>query len=400
MAYPPPLPALGKVNSTPQNNDHPAHHNALAQAIRDIVDILGESPADGASDMSVRGGVTMQVSFADLPDGPLTRSNGDGPEDPSLFTDVSGFAGGIPGLLAVRNGEFRIDASLASGEADCRAVVIQGDPITATVDRSFYEDGVRMVFGFGPAHIPLDATWQSGVLTYIGFLLTDSTGAGWQFEMQAKNVGGQLKTRQALFPTIDYGPVYGSPLYDSGDLDGNFTAGVFWIDHMSDGRWAFHRVGTEKAVGTGLFDQNDTTLLAFIAGQSGLVDDTPVPDLWVPMSGWATVQPGVKFYSFGASSNRGLARVVHIEAQDSWDQGYTDRVLVVDPTGATGDTSINLISPSEAEGLTTIVRRVNDSDPDDVLVVGTINDVPSATITLSAGQSVRLTSDGETWFEN
>lgn len=248
------------------------------------------------------GGITMMAAFQRMADGALTASNGDGPEDPSSFTDVSSFSGGTSGLLAIRDGQLRIDPSLATGEADCFGVVIQGDPIYATVDGSYYTDGVRMVFGFGPIAGPPSPLPSDFVQTYSGFMMTDSTGAGWRLEIRGYDASdGNPSSRIVLAPTVAYVPDFNNPLYDSTEMTGNYTAGIYWMDHNADGTWALWKVGTKLAEGDGLFDQNLTTLLALVGGQRDLsfTSDTPVADFYVPMTGWATVQPGIPLYTFG-----------------------------------------------------------------------------------------------------
>ena len=54
MAYPPSDPANNKTDATETVTDHPAHHNALASAVIDIVDELGASPKGGAADLTAR----------------------------------------------------------------------------------------------------------------------------------------------------------------------------------------------------------------------------------------------------------------------------------------------------------------------------------------------------------
>lgn len=52
MAYPPAALAADKANSTSQFADHPAHHNAIANAINDIVAELGTNPSQGSADVT------------------------------------------------------------------------------------------------------------------------------------------------------------------------------------------------------------------------------------------------------------------------------------------------------------------------------------------------------------
>lgn len=44
MAWPPPVLATDKTNTLQQNNDHAAHHNAMALAINDVVARVGPAP--------------------------------------------------------------------------------------------------------------------------------------------------------------------------------------------------------------------------------------------------------------------------------------------------------------------------------------------------------------------
>jgi hypothetical protein len=54
MAYPPAALATGKTNATPQVNDHPTHHNDIAQAVNDIVAELGTNPSGTYTDVTDR----------------------------------------------------------------------------------------------------------------------------------------------------------------------------------------------------------------------------------------------------------------------------------------------------------------------------------------------------------
>lgn len=54
MAYPPSDPAADKTNATVTLTDHPNHHNALANAIIDIIDELGSGPKGGSADLTAR----------------------------------------------------------------------------------------------------------------------------------------------------------------------------------------------------------------------------------------------------------------------------------------------------------------------------------------------------------
>ena len=54
MAYPPPLPPAGRVNSTPQADNHPADHNTLVAAMTDILNELGSDPSGGFANVMAR----------------------------------------------------------------------------------------------------------------------------------------------------------------------------------------------------------------------------------------------------------------------------------------------------------------------------------------------------------
>lgn len=54
MAYPPGALAVDKVNATPAVDDHPNHHNAVANAVNDIVTELGTTPKGGSASLSAR----------------------------------------------------------------------------------------------------------------------------------------------------------------------------------------------------------------------------------------------------------------------------------------------------------------------------------------------------------
>lgn len=52
MAWPPTIPAGGKVDLTPMATTHPADHNAIALALQEIVNVLGSDPAGGSADLT------------------------------------------------------------------------------------------------------------------------------------------------------------------------------------------------------------------------------------------------------------------------------------------------------------------------------------------------------------
>jgi microcystin-dependent protein len=54
MAYPPTPPSNSRVNTTPQVDAHPADHNALSNAITDIVNELGTNPSGTSTDVGAR----------------------------------------------------------------------------------------------------------------------------------------------------------------------------------------------------------------------------------------------------------------------------------------------------------------------------------------------------------
>lgn len=54
MAYPPSIPTNARLNTTPQVDNHPADHNALSNALTDIVNELGSNPSAGFADLTAR----------------------------------------------------------------------------------------------------------------------------------------------------------------------------------------------------------------------------------------------------------------------------------------------------------------------------------------------------------
>lgn len=54
MAYPYSAPAANKADATPTITDHPAHHNALANALIDLLAELGAGPKGGSADLTAR----------------------------------------------------------------------------------------------------------------------------------------------------------------------------------------------------------------------------------------------------------------------------------------------------------------------------------------------------------
>jgi hypothetical protein len=54
MSYPPPVLPINKTNASPQQDAHPAEHNAIGQAINDVVAVLGADPAGGWGSLTAR----------------------------------------------------------------------------------------------------------------------------------------------------------------------------------------------------------------------------------------------------------------------------------------------------------------------------------------------------------
>lgn len=71
MPYPPAVPPATRVNTDPQFDNHPADHNAIANALNAILAELGNDPSGAAADLTVRlqsymplGSVTMFAGAA------------------------------------------------------------------------------------------------------------------------------------------------------------------------------------------------------------------------------------------------------------------------------------------------------------------------------------------------
>jgi len=54
MAYPPTPPPNTRANLTPTHDDHPSDHNAIADALTDIINTLGNDPAGAAVSVQLR----------------------------------------------------------------------------------------------------------------------------------------------------------------------------------------------------------------------------------------------------------------------------------------------------------------------------------------------------------
>jgi len=63
MAYPPTVPPNNRANGTATFDNHPGDHNAIADALNDIVAILGATPEGAAADLTAR-----LASFLDASD--------------------------------------------------------------------------------------------------------------------------------------------------------------------------------------------------------------------------------------------------------------------------------------------------------------------------------------------
>lgn len=270
---------------------------------------------DNGGGSSATGGLASMAAFGYMPDGVLTATNGDGPEDPSAFTDVSVFSGGTDGLNRVIDGVLRIDPSLATSEADCKSIIFLGDPTQASVDHGLYTLGARFAMGFGPYSDPGGV--PVGACAYSGFTLLGPGYAGWRFEVQAVSTETGMKTRRVIFP-VDTGGAedLDNPIYDSGLLAypasgwpnppsstdgdaGNYSAGMYWMEHMSSGAWELFFAGESLDSGTGFFDQEEATLLALISGQRGLGGVPPIINFYVPMVGLAVGRPDMNLLTFG-----------------------------------------------------------------------------------------------------
>lgn len=301
-------------------------------------DLTGREDADqhpigaitGLQD-ALDGGVALFVDFRNLPNGPFTSTNGDAYEDPAVFQDVSVFAGGTSGLAAIRNGRFCIDPSLAADEASCNALVIQGDPLRATVDSSLYEDAAAFHFNFDAAAVV--ATPDDSVTTVMAWLLGDGSGDGWQFEMRCYNCSdGTPTTVFGLYPTsgAGYTPDYNNPLYESAERNGNFTAGTHTVVSYSDGRWEVWRLDSKVAEGGvgEVFDQRNTAVMGFRPRQSGLVADTPTAGFYIPVRWFAITQAGVRLGTVGSvyDPSNEMAYLLH--------EPGTGDTVTLDPTVA------------------------------------------------------------------
>lgn len=52
MAWPPPVPPNNRANTTPSFDNHPGDHNLIADALNEIIGILGADPSGGFADIS------------------------------------------------------------------------------------------------------------------------------------------------------------------------------------------------------------------------------------------------------------------------------------------------------------------------------------------------------------
>lgn len=310
---------------------------------RDDADQHAISAITGLED-ALDGGVALFVDFRNLPNGPFTSTNGDGSEDPTAFQDVSAFAGGTAGLAAVRDGLFCIDPSLAADEASCRALIIQGDPILASVDSSLYTDAAAFHFNFAPTVIE-SATSDDDITTVMAWLLGDGDGDGWQFEIRSFNAAdGTPSTQFGLYTTSGaaYTPDYLNPLYESAVKTGNLTAGTHSVVSYSDGRWEVWFLDTKVAEGGvgEVFDQQTAAVMGFRPDQRNLVADTPTPGFYIPVRWFAITQAGVRLGSVGSGYDRRvqMAYLLHEPAVSD--------TTVLDPTVARYHRVIMVESPT------------------------------------------------------
>lgn len=493
MAYPPSPPALGKVNTTPQVDDHPAHHNALAQAIRDIVDILGTDPSgdyatltewltadvvpgrhhylnfvvkaaapgnpldytawttlittvpdiyplnpDSNWHMYVWDGIASYGMFRiapgpdddplgvrqtiwvatdwlpkaddvytsrihnDLTAGPATFNqhriwyvgNDNGPKAPHYvtfqgvthsYTDAASAAPvhpittaaqslcwGDTGYIGATTENFEItifDPPEPLDQATGRINLLRENldhnvTVSATVD------------GVANPEVPLGAS----------SILSVHDGSNWVYKWELQYVSAEAASPATEAVISDD---YTVPA-DVGFVWGTTGDGEYTVT-LPSGLTAV-KEATVTYVGTGFIHLTST--IDLYAYDGNLVADI---DMFPGDSITVTYSPTIDGW-FVLRQTAGRVNVRTVTGVDTITHKFSDHVLLVDPTGAAGDSTVNLLDPADAIGRTITIRRGPDADPDDVVVSGHINDTPASTITLAAGQSTRLTSDGTTWF--
>jgi hypothetical protein len=107
VPYPPTVPPTGRVNATPQVDNHPSDHNTISTALTDIINELGPDPSGTyptvqarLAELQARRGVTRAATNQSLPAGVTTKMVWASSSDPDGWvtngTDIvvpSGMAG-------------------------------------------------------------------------------------------------------------------------------------------------------------------------------------------------------------------------------------------------------------------------------------------------------------------
>jgi hypothetical protein len=117
MAYPPTVPSTTRTNATPQVDNHPGDHNALATALSDIVNELGPNPSGPAATIDAR---LLPLAGA-INSGAASIDN---VTPPTPFTGIMVSAGSTVGII---NGAFAFDIPLSFPNSLISIVGLNGD---------------------------------------------------------------------------------------------------------------------------------------------------------------------------------------------------------------------------------------------------------------------------------
>jgi microcystin-dependent protein len=143
MAYPPTIPPATRTNNTPQVDDHPDDHNAIANALTDIVNALGSDPAGDAASLTAYLAIldpirVMQSPVAVAPTGWLLcdGSSVAAATYPRLFAAIAYTYGGAGANFNLPDYTGKVLVTLDSGDTDFDSLTDTGGAKTHTLVES------------------------------------------------------------------------------------------------------------------------------------------------------------------------------------------------------------------------------------------------------------------------
>lgn len=241
MAYPPTVPSATRTNLTAMDTTHPADHNQIANALTDIVNVLGSTPAGASATVQQRletieanNWVTNArvadnaINTAEIVDGAVTSAKIlDGT---IVNADVSATAAITYGKLSLAGSIVNADLSTAAGQPGGAWVaytptVSSGTLGNGTVAGRYLQVGKTVSFwasatwgstsNFASLTISLPVAAQAGIVApqlsvffvlsgslvyYDGASLTTTTTCGFH----AMNAAGTYAVSQAISNTIPF----------------------------------------------------------------------------------------------------------------------------------------------------------------------------------------------------